>query len=162
MLHKRIETDTIRDYLALTSVRPEEVNGLLELVGTPPIANRTKLGNLLLRPQVNMDLLRKIGEVDNFLSVFNAELLEQAEIAAKYESYIQKEEETAAKMNKLEAVKLNADFDYRRLTGLSTEAKEKLLKVKPFYLGASQPHQRYYTGGCVGVDGSFGEIVVNY
>jgi len=63
------------------------------------------------------------------------ESIEQAEIQLKYDGYIQKEQENADKLNRLEDIKLHDNFDYRALNSLSAEAKEKLTKVRPSSLG---------------------------
>ena len=66
---------------------------------------------------------------------FDEEAIIQAEINAKYESYIAKERENAEKMQRLEEIKLRTDFDYRQIVSLSAEAREKLNRIKPATLG---------------------------
>jgi tRNA uridine 5-carboxymethylaminomethyl modification enzyme len=66
---------------------------------------------------------------------FLPESLEQAEILMKYEGYISKEYEMAEKIQRLEEIKLHEDFDYHRLTSLSSEAREKLSKIRPNTIG---------------------------
>lgn len=73
-----------------------------------------------------------MGGIDNPIQ---QEVLEQAEISIKYESYIEKEFEYVEKVNRLEDVQLYEDFDYSRITSLSLEAKQKLSKLKPRTLG---------------------------
>ena len=69
--------------------------------------------------------------VENFLK----ECLEEAEIQIKYDSYIQKENEIADKLRRLEYIKLPQDFDYHQLQSLSFECREKLNRYKPNTLG---------------------------
>jgi tRNA uridine 5-carboxymethylaminomethyl modification enzyme len=81
-------------------------------------------------------LLRKaLPEVEAFLQPYPKEFIESAEIELKYDSYILKEVEMVAKLNKLEDIKINPDFDYTQLKSLSMEARIKLGKLKPTSLG---------------------------
>ena len=127
------------DYLNSTSVSPDQINGFLESQGTSPLAQRAKLGYILLRPQLN--LFDMIGALD-FLSAkydlsdrFVRECIQEAEILIKYDGYINKEYDLAEKLNRLDYVKLPRDFDYHTLTSLSFEAREKLNKYQPETLG---------------------------
>lgn len=127
------------DFLKTTNVSPEVINGLLESKGTPRIANKTRLSQILARPQIalrdmikTIDYLRVNYDVDNE-SVRN--IVEEAEIIVKYEGYIDKEREVADKLNRLENVRLSPDFDYYSLNSLTMEAREKLTKHKPQTLG---------------------------
>ncbi|MBR6774454.1 MAG: tRNA uridine-5-carboxymethylaminomethyl(34) synthesis enzyme MnmG [Bacteroidales bacterium] len=127
------------DFLKTTNVSPEVINGLLESKGTPGIANKMRLSQILARPQIalrdmikTIDYLRVNYDVDNE-SVRN--IVEEAEIIVKYEGYIDKEREVADKLNRLENVRLSPDFDYYSLNSLTMEAREKLTKHKPQTLG---------------------------
>jgi tRNA uridine 5-carboxymethylaminomethyl modification enzyme len=83
-----------------------------------------------------MDILRKgVKAADEFLSKYDREFIESAEIIMKYEAYIQKEMELVDKMGKLEDIRLDAGFDYHQLKSLSMEARIKLAKIKPTSLG---------------------------
>ena len=90
----------------------------------------------LARPGVSLnDFVRNSSAVKNLAENFLHESLEQAEILMKYEGYISKEYEMAEKIQRLEEIKLHEDFDYHRLTSLSSEAREKLSKVRPNTIG---------------------------
>ena len=112
---------------------------MLESKGTPGIANKMRLAQILTRPQIN--LTDMIGVIDSLkenydLSVESVRnIVEEAEIIVKYEGYIDKEREVADKLNRLENVKLSPDFDYYALNSLTMEAREKLTKHKPQTLG---------------------------
>ena len=126
----------IQKWLRETSVSPDLINGYLESIGTVPLEQRTKLHKILLRPQVDIEGLRKvIPQLDVFLQPYNAEITEGAEIGMKYESYIEKEKEMADKMHRLEDMELGNFFDYHTLPSLSMEARTKLTKIKPRTLG---------------------------
>ena len=127
------------DFLKTTNISPERINGLLESKGTPGIANKMRLAQILTRPQINLtdmvsviDYLKENYDL-NHESVRN--IVEEAEIIVKYEGYIDKEREVADKLNRLENVKLSPDFDYYALNSLTMEAREKLTKHKPQTLG---------------------------
>lgn len=91
--------------------------------------------NLLLRPQINMELLRKhIPALDSFLKDFDQERIDLAEVNMKYEGYIQKEKDLVDKMNRLEEVFL-PDLNYHNISSLSSEAREKLTRIKPRTIG---------------------------
>jgi tRNA uridine 5-carboxymethylaminomethyl modification enzyme len=132
---KKAEGEQILAWFTENSAKPDEVNQLLSDNDTPPIEQKTRLLTLLLRPQLNMAQLRHLPKVANYLADFDIEAIEQAEINAKYESYIAKEREIAEKMLRLEEIKLRTDFDYRNIVSLSAEAREKLNRIKPTTLG---------------------------
>lgn len=136
---KREATDAVIGYFKEKSVTPEEVNKLLEESGTALIKQKVKLFNILTRPQVSFsDLQSTLPELNSFIAGLNeigTEGAEQAAIQMKYAGYIEKEHEMVAKMSRLENIKLHNDFEYSRLTSLSSEAREKLDQVKPETIG---------------------------
>ena len=138
-LRKKEAVDTMVEYLNQTSVTPEAINGFLEAQGTSPIAQRAKLGYVLLRPQLNLfDMiaaLEPLKEKYDLTDRFVRECVQEAEILIKYDGYINKEYDLAEKLNRLEYVKLPSDFDYHSLQSLSYEAREKLNKYQPETLG---------------------------
>lgn len=138
-LKKKQIVAEIIEFLNGTSVSPDTINGFLEAHGTSPIAQRAKLGYILLRPQLNLfDMiggLEMLREKYDLSDRFVRECVQEAEILIKYDGYINKEYDLAEKLNRLDYVKLPADFDYHTLTSLSFEAREKLNKYKPETLG---------------------------
>ena len=128
--------DTIVTYLKNTSISPDAVNTILEIQGTPGISQNVKMFQLITRPQINFEDLRKADNAfDNMLSNYDQETVEQAEIKVKYESYFEKELEIVDKMKRMEDQVINPEFNYRGLVSLSKEAREKLMKIKPRTLG---------------------------
>jgi tRNA uridine 5-carboxymethylaminomethyl modification enzyme len=126
----------IIDYCKAESVSPEEMNPTLESLGSAPLTQKIKMNNVLCRPHVDMSHFYKaIERVRNFLNDFDKETIEQAEILMKYDGYITKEYDLAQKINKLENVKLRDDLDYAIIPSLSTEARQKLAKIRPTTLG---------------------------
>jgi len=130
------DSDDIVVYAKKSSIGLNEVNGLLEDLGTSPITQAQKLFNLLSRPQVGINDLRPVDTAfDELLKSFDKETIEQAEIKIKYESYFEKENEIVEKMKKMEDKSIDPNFDYQTLGSLSKEAREKLLRIKPKTLG---------------------------
>jgi tRNA uridine 5-carboxymethylaminomethyl modification enzyme len=136
-VEKKIEdAERILSFLKKQSVAPEEMNPVLLGIDSAPINQKVKLDGLLLRPQVHLnDLASGSTELQAFLTPFNEETKEQAEINLKYESYILKEKELADKMGDLDDVRMKDDFDYKGITSLSKEAREKLTQLRPATLG---------------------------
>ncbi|MCT1523759.1 tRNA uridine-5-carboxymethylaminomethyl(34) synthesis enzyme MnmG [Sphingobacterium hotanense] len=129
-------SDDIVDYFRSNSVSTETMNPVLSEKGSSLLTQKTRLFNILSRPQIEIkDLAKADEDLRNYLSQFDEETIEQAEIKVKYESYFEKEMEIVNKMKKMEDKEINPDFDYNSLTSLSIEARQKLLKVKPRTLG---------------------------
>ena len=138
-LKKKAKVHEIMDFLKETSVYPEEINRLLEEKQSAPIEQKMKIAFLLLRPQIGLfDMTNRISilkERYNTEDRFIRECLEEAEILIKYDSYIQKENELAEKLNRLENVKLPKEFDFHNIQSLSYESREKLNRYQPETLG---------------------------
>jgi tRNA uridine 5-carboxymethylaminomethyl modification enzyme len=127
------------NYLSVKSIDPDEVNDFLEAIGTARITQKMKAIAVASRPQVELrSLLGKIVS-DEHSAVLKSEradeILESAEIRIKYEGYIQREKLVAEKIRRLEDVKIPLDIDYSELMSISTEARQKLHKVKPVNIG---------------------------
>ena len=130
------DSDDIVAYTKNVSVEAASINPLLEELGTAPLNQNVRFFNLLSRPQVSFDDLRKADvSVDSLLSKYDKETIEQAEIKIKYESYFEKELDIVEKMRKMEDKEINPEFNYQSLVSLSKEAREKLMKIKPRTLG---------------------------
>lgn len=118
------------------SVDKDIANPLLEELGTSIISQNARVHNLLGRPQITTEDIRKMStKFDSYLNEFDRETIEQAEIKIKYDSYFEKELEIIDKMKKMEDKEINPNFDYHTLQSLSKEAREKLMKIKPRTLG---------------------------
>lgn len=136
---KKTAIKAISDFIHSYSVAPEEVNTLLDGVGSAEMRQKMKLDKVLARPHVGLELLAKgVPELKSLLNKYSKETIESAEIELKYEGYIEKEMEVAHKMLKLEEIRLETNFDYSQLKSLSIEARQKLAKIKPSSLGQAQ------------------------
>ncbi|MCH5242354.1 MAG: tRNA uridine-5-carboxymethylaminomethyl(34) synthesis enzyme MnmG [Muribaculaceae bacterium] len=142
--HAMIEKKRQRDELIkwcddyLVKVSPE-VNAFLEKNNTSPITSSIRLTELLKRPQLDFNKLCELPDVENYLDTIESkrrnEIIESAEILIKYGGYILRERELAEKSLRLEYVKLPDNIDYTALTSLSTEARQKLQKIRPATIG---------------------------
>jgi tRNA uridine 5-carboxymethylaminomethyl modification enzyme len=133
---KLANSNSIQNFFKKESISPAEMNPVLDVLGSSPISQLVKMFGVLSRPGVSIfDFIDVNAKTREFLSVFNKEDIEQAEILMKYEGYIQREFELAEKISRLDNVTLESDFDYYQLTSLSLEAREKLSKIKPSTLG---------------------------
>ena len=137
---KQEYTNRVVQAIKDTPITPSQANPLLESLGTPPLQQRVKLVNLLLRPEVSVNYIRSISpELEElFRSVpeeLRDEVFSSAEILLKYQRYIEKEHDVAERILKFEDIPLHAGFDYYSLTALSYEAREKLSKMQPSTIG---------------------------
>lgn len=133
---KRKQTEEIINFFKKESIEPAEINPILEVINSAPISQKVKMFGILTRPSISLlDFALAAPRIEKFISNYDLESIEQAEILMKYEGYISKENELADKQIRLEDLILHDDFDYKRLTSLSMEAREKLTKVKPRTIG---------------------------
>lgn len=133
---KQDQSSEIMEFLKTESVKPEDVNDLLEASGTATIKQKVKLNSLLSRPQLKLEMLEnEIGSVKDFLENYQDESVEQAELLVKYQGYIDREKEMVDKMKRLEDVRIPDALDYASLKSLSTEARQKMAQLKPATVG---------------------------
>lgn len=122
--------------LSQKRLKPAEVNDALADLDNPPLRESTTLNQLLKRPQMD---IHKLGYLHNdiaaYLNKYSDEELEQAEIQIKYRDYIERERRNSEKLEALDHQKINPSFDYNKIPALSSEAREKLLSIKPATLG---------------------------
>jgi len=139
LLSKRALVNRIIDFLKSYSVAPDEINEFLKKADTSPLRQKMKLIEVAKRPQVRLNEL--IQEVKGLRIIKEecgkreGEIVETAEIAIKYEGYIAREKQMADKIKRLERIKLDGNFDYERLKSISTEARQKLNRIKPKSIG---------------------------
>ena len=140
MESKKENIERLIHFIKTNNALPEEVNKSFEELNTPIITQKTKLSQLLLRPQVNLDILKNNvpylnAEINKTPTEIKSQVEECAEILVKYESYIKKEEEIVSKLSHFENLVIKDDFDYHSLKSLSFEAREKLTKIRPKTIG---------------------------
>lgn len=126
----------IKNILQNYTVDSAEIEAYLTSVNSTALTQNQKANQLLLRPQIDLISLKNaLPTLSVFLFEFSREILEQAEIQIKYEVYIEKEKELAQRMGQLEELTIPDNFDYDRVSAMSTEALQKFKKIKPTTLG---------------------------
>lgn len=137
MLSKREQRDALIDFCRGFSVKASLINPWLEQIGEQPLKQGVKLEDLVLRPGLDINLL--VVAIDP-LALFIAEhieearrdeIIEAAEILMKYQGYIKREQLNADKLHRLENLKLRGKIDYASVKSLSTEARQKLIRIDP-------------------------------
>ena len=107
-----------------------------ERIGSALITEKQKARKLLLRPDVELkDLIQELPQLQSSLTQYSADSIEQASIQVKYEVYIEKEKELVKRMGQLEELEIPQTFDYKKISALGNEAREKLMRIKPRTLG---------------------------
>lgn len=136
MVSKREQRDRLIEFARNFSLKPALINGALEALGTSPLKQGVKLVDLILRPQITImslvpyiDALRH--EVEKLEDDRRDEIIEAAEILIKYQGYIDREKLVADKIHRLEELRLPSTIDYASMKSLSTEARQKLEKIRP-------------------------------
>ena len=151
MTEKRRQRDGLIEFIRNLSVKANAVNpGLASindsqgLTGTPAeiqlLKDGCKLVSLVLRPQLTIKTLATVvPELADYLESIEPlrrdESIEAAEILIKYEGYIKREDLIAEKIRRLESIPLGDRFDYSSLNSLSTEARQKLERIRPATVG---------------------------
>ncbi|WP_374329306.1 tRNA uridine-5-carboxymethylaminomethyl(34) synthesis enzyme MnmG [Soonwooa sp.] len=125
------KSQQLEDFLRETSLKPGIINPILESIESSPVDQAYRAAQILTRPNMTLVKLEEIQAIKEFASQFNGEVREQAEINIKYRGYIEKEKENVSKLNRLENIKIPEDFDFTKISSLSSEAKQKLSKVMP-------------------------------
>ncbi|MEM6685184.1 MAG: tRNA uridine-5-carboxymethylaminomethyl(34) synthesis enzyme MnmG [Bacteroidota bacterium] len=136
MENKKTKSDAFIQFFKETSVKPDEINPILESKKSSKVKQQDKMFKVFARPNISMDDMRKVASVSEYIEAnnLNKDVLEQTEVQVKYAGYINKEKNNADKLNNLERVKIPANFEYNGLTNLSMEARQKLTKIRPVNL----------------------------
>lgn len=127
---RRIEEEILR--LKKTRVKPREVKEYLVELGTSPIKEDTPLAQLLKRPEIGYDFIKRLFPSDKIIS---EEVGKEVEIRIKYEGYIQRQKDTAERLKRVEDRKIPDDIDYSKISGLSKEIITKLQEIRPSNIG---------------------------
>ncbi len=133
VVEKQAQSERLINFIKELSVKPELINPLLEKYNSAPIKQSMKLFKIAARPQLPFSVIVNIPAVKQFISEnkIGIEAKTQAEIFTKYSGYIEKEKNNVAKLSRLENIKIPHNFDFSKLNSISTEARQKLTKIKP-------------------------------
>lgn len=134
--NKESRINRLMDVLKKTTIKPADINGYLESIGSTEVKGSIHLSDLLTRPGVNLTDLINISPALKKLDIgdsdeINNEIIEATEVLIKYDGYIKREREYADKMHRLEEIKIRGNFDFNSLQSLSTEARQKLTARQP-------------------------------
>jgi len=134
-MEKKKAIEEIETFCQEFAIKPRLINSALEALGTTPLQFGCKLSELVNRPQLNLQNLSEIiPQLKEILSLpinRQEEIREAAEVRMKYKGYIERERMVAEKMHRLENIKIRGHFNYEELQGLSTECRQKLMKIQP-------------------------------
>jgi len=134
-MEKKQAIEEIENFCQGFAIKPKLINSALEALGTSPLQFGCKLVDLVNRPQLNLtnlsEIIPQLKEVLNRPINRKEEIAEAAEIRMKYKGYIERERIVAEKMHRLENIKIKGHFNYEELQGLSTECRQKLMKIQP-------------------------------
>lgn len=136
VIDKKEKVDLLINELKKQKLNPDQFNSIAAINNTAEIREKASYYKLLKRPELNLENLNQDNRaLNDLLSDYDAEIIEQAEIQIKYETYIDKEHKLAEKIENLEEYKIPLRFDYNKLSSLSAEGKEKLNKIQPITIG---------------------------
>ena len=140
LLKEKIESrDKIIKFIKEESVSPKIINSYLIQVGTPELKQKRKLFDVILRPQVKLadiaKLIPGLYEIIENIKHKKDEIVESAEVLIKYSGYIEREQQMADKLKRLEYIKIPGEFNYNDISSLSTEGRQKLNKIRPENIG---------------------------
>lgn len=139
LLQKKEQQAALLSFIRNYSVKPAQINPFLEARGLTELRFGCKLNDLILRPQLGIyDLAEAIPElktkIDN-IQTQPEEVIESTEIIIKYSGYIDREKQIAEKLHRLEDIPLKGRIDYQKVNSISTEARQKLMKIEPETIG---------------------------
>jgi tRNA uridine 5-carboxymethylaminomethyl modification enzyme len=130
------QVEAIKTFLKKTNLDNDELGNYFQAIGTALLTERTNAQKILLRPQVELEQLIKHSKaLSAYFDNVPRETRQQAEIQIKYEAYIVKEKELAQKASELDELMIPDNFDYDKVKSLSTEGRQKFMKIKPRTLG---------------------------
>ena len=124
-------SNELESFLRETSLKPGIINPILETIDSAAVDQAYRASLILTRPNMTLEKLEGIDFIKEKSVNYTEEVKEQAEINIKYKGYIEKERDNVAKLNRLETIKIPDDFDFTAINSLSSEAKQKMNKVRP-------------------------------
>ena len=129
----------LTEMLRTTSVKAKDINAYLNQMGYGDLQQTCKLIDIVARPNVTImglaDALPELKEKIEILGARQEEIVESTEINIKYKGYIEREKLAADKLRRLDNIRLPKDFDYNSVQSLSTEARQKLIRIQPNTIG---------------------------
>ena len=134
--NKMSATAKLKDYVCEKKITMAQANPILESLGSKPLQESVKLNNLIARPNVSVKDFNL--EKNKFIETDDVEwetVMESVDIDIKYSGYIEKERAIAEKISRLDYIKIKDKIPYEQIESLSTEARQKLVKINPETIG---------------------------
>jgi tRNA uridine 5-carboxymethylaminomethyl modification enzyme len=133
VVEKIEKTKLFINFLEKTSITPTEVNPILNKLNSAPVSQSMKMYKVFSRPQFDIKTIIQFSKIKEFIekNEIKPDVIEQVGIDLKYSGYINKEKNTAEKLLRLENVKIPENFDFNKILSISTEARQKLTKIRP-------------------------------
>ena len=133
MEEKKEKAERFVQFFKETSVKPEDANPVLEAKESSKMKQSDKMFKIFSRPNITIEDMKNFSEVNDYIraNTLDREIIEQAEIQVKYSGYINKEKNNADKLNRLEDIRIPANFDFSKIKSMSYEAREKLKNIQP-------------------------------
>ncbi|MCR4770332.1 MAG: tRNA uridine-5-carboxymethylaminomethyl(34) synthesis enzyme MnmG [Bacteroidaceae bacterium] len=132
---KRDEIEHLIEFTKNFSIKPALINPALEKIGTTPLERGCKLFDLIGRPQITikgiLPYIAAFNSEINKITERQDEIIEATEIRIKYKGYIEREQQVAEKMLRLENIRIKGKFDYSKLNQITIEARQKLAAIDP-------------------------------
>lgn len=140
LLQQKQEAEqALTQILRTTSIHAKDINAYLNRMGYPDLQQGCKLADLIMRPNITIaglaEAVPTLAEAIDRITRVREEVIESTEINIKYQGYIERERIAADKLQRLDGIRIPKDFDYDRLQSLSTEARQKLSKIRPSTIG---------------------------
>ena len=137
--NKQESEQVLTEMLRTTSVKAKDINAYLNQMGYGDLQQTCKLIDIVARPNITImglaDALPELKEKIEALGTRKEEIVESTEINIKYKGYIEREKLAADKLRRLDNIRLPKDFDYNNVQSLSTEARQKLIRIQPNTIG---------------------------
>jgi tRNA uridine 5-carboxymethylaminomethyl modification enzyme len=128
---KRLAASHLERALSATSVDPDATAAQFAALGSSPLSQKVKALSLVSRPELSLnDVLSLTPELGPFLNE-EEEIRTSVEIRIKYAGYIEKEQQLAERLGKLQDIRIPRDYPFSNLTALSIEARQKLSAEQP-------------------------------
>ncbi len=134
--NKKTDCSEFIEFMQQTNVSMRDINGWLEQIGSTPLHEGCKISDLILRPQITISSLAEVlPSLKERMANLSDETVESCEIQIKYAGYIRREKMEASKLQRLDQIRIPDTFNYEDVQSLSTEARQKLTRIKPKTIG---------------------------
>lgn len=136
---KKQTCDDFIEFMRHTTIPMKQIDSWLESIGSTALREGSKISDIILRPQVTITALAEVvpalKQYIDKIEYNRDEIVESCEIQIKYEGYIRREKLEAQKLQRLDQIRIPDHFNYNEVQSLSTEARQKLTRIRPKSIG---------------------------